>query len=203
MKRYEQSIRVITTFFAALLGLGLKNLLDPKFGPENVRWLCFLMSVFLFLRFLLGSNNHLWFEFVKPDLKPDEPRMAPRGRILNDFVFLIVFGLIGVAICYSSNVEEFLKRNLILTGVAFLWVIVYAVLGRSPKWQSEGDWSHWRWVNIIQFLSVLAILCCPLACTWSLYALAGIYFVIFVWDFWRQLDNLERNPSASDQVSRL
>jgi hypothetical protein len=194
VKRYEQSIRVITTFFAALLGLGLKNLLDPKFSPENARVPCFVMSVFLFLRFLLGSNNHLWFEFVKPDLTPSEPHIAFRGRILNDFAFLIVFGLIGVAICYSSNVDEFLKRNLVLTAVGFLWVFVYAGLGRSPKWQSKGDWSHWRWVNVIQFLSVAAIMFCPLAYSWSLYALAGIYFVVLGWDFWRQLDNLERNP---------
>lgn len=151
------------------------------------------MSVFLFLRFLLGSNNHLWFEFVRPDLKPEEPCMAPRGRILNDFVFLIVFGLIGVAICYSSNVDEFLKWNLFLTGVGFLWVIVYG-LGKSPKWQSKGNWGHWRWVNVIQFLSVLAVVFFPWEYYWSLYALAGIYFVIFGWDFWRQLDNLERHP---------
>lgn len=197
MKPYEQSIRVVTTFFAALLGLGLKNLLDPKtFGPENARWPCFLMSVFLFLRFLLGSNNHLWFEFVKPDPDPKAPRLALRGRIVNDFIFLIVFGLIGVAICYSRNVHEFLMWNLGLTGGGFLWVMIYAGLKKILKWKSQGNWSHWVWVNIIQLASVLAIMSCPLAYNWSLYALAGIYFLIFGWDFWRQLDILTETGSV-------
>jgi hypothetical protein len=148
VKRYEQSIRVITTFFAALLGLGLKNLLDPKaFNPANARWPCFLMSVFLFLRFLLGSNNHLWFEFVRPDLdrsrRSDEPPYVPppRGRVINDFVFLIVFGLFGVAICYSTTLDEFLDGNLLLTGVGFGWVVVYWIVGWIKEKSIQGEWN--------------------------------------------------------------
>lgn len=217
MKRYEQSIRVITTFFAALLGLGLKNLLDPEaFNPANARWPCFLMSVFLFLRFLLGSNNHLWFEFVRPDLDRskglNEPPYVPpsRGRVINDFIFLVVLGLLGVAICYSTSLDEFLDGNLLLTGVGLAWVVGYWIVGRmKEKSIQEGDWNYWGPLNLVQFASVLVIHClvpstglgtvpgCVArvlpgpAWDWSLLILFIVYLGVFVWDFVMQLRIVE------------
>ncbi len=62
MKRYEQSIRTITAFFAVLLGFGIKKLLDSGVELGGDKWPCFILSVLLFLRYLLGSANHLWLE---------------------------------------------------------------------------------------------------------------------------------------------
>src|SRR5437879_4207317 len=67
MRRYDQSIRVITAFFAALLGFGLKNLLDNKSLPSDMPAPCFILSVLLFLRFILGSANHYWYDYVNTD----------------------------------------------------------------------------------------------------------------------------------------
>lgn len=52
----EPGIRVITVFFAALVGFGLKHLADvtkcsaPDIYPH--RGICFVLAVLLFLRFL-------------------------------------------------------------------------------------------------------------------------------------------------------
>jgi hypothetical protein len=217
MKRYEQSIRVITTFFAALLGFGLKKLLDAEgFDPPNAQWPCFLMSVFLFLRFLLGTNNHMWVEFVCPDRGTESTFSADRKQVLNDFLFLVAFALIGIAICYSTTLDKFLKLNLLLTGLGLGWVIVYAVIGfvrsklfRRPGRASKGDWSHWGLVNLAQLSSILVVHCLIIprhwgtipwwpsffpgsAWDWSLSILVVVYVLIFAWDFLKQLEILEQ-----------
>jgi hypothetical protein len=210
MKRYEQSIRVITAFFAVLLGFGLKKLLDAEaFNPPNARWPCFLMSVFLFLRFLLGSNNHMWVEFVRPDRQegPDADENISHIshiQIFFDFFFLVVFGLIGVSICYSTNVDQFLNGNLLLTGIALGWASVYKVIGCARR-LPPGKWAYWFWVNLVQFFSIFMIyyLVIPMnwgtipgclsiflpgpAWDWSLFVLALVYLAIFSWDFLTQL----------------
>lgn len=213
MRRYEQSTRVITAFFSVLLGLGLKNFLDPDmFGPENARWPCFLMSVFLFLRFLLGSNNHMWFEFVRPDRQEGKDpevngSIVSRKQILRDFFFLLIFGLLGVSICYSTTVDEFLESNLRLTGIA-LAAGIFGVID-CIKRRFSGKWDHWRLVNFAQFFSILIVryfviprdwgtIPCWLsmvlpgpAWDWSLFILVVVYFGIFTWDFSKQLEVLK------------
>lgn len=217
MKRYEQSVRVITAFFSVLLGLGLKNFLDPKmFGPENARWPCFLMSVFLFLRFLLGSNNHMWVEYVRPDRQegPDAEENISHIhhiQIFFDFFFLVVFGLIGVSVCYSTTADQFLDGNLRLTGMALGWASFYRVLGLARGLPS-GKWAYWFWVNLVQFSCILIIcsLVIPLnwgvipywlsvflpgpAWNWSLFILVLVYFGVFTWDFLTQLKILKEGP---------
>ena len=67
-KRYEQSVRVATVFFSVVMGFGLKHILEPPTGhginPETDRWACFFIALLLFIRFLFGSANHLWDEYV-------------------------------------------------------------------------------------------------------------------------------------------
>jgi hypothetical protein len=70
--RYEPSIRAVTVFFAAVLGFGLKHLLDTDYTQKTAdiytyKWLFFLVAVFIFLRFLTGSANHLWLEYQKSE----------------------------------------------------------------------------------------------------------------------------------------
>ena len=224
MKRYEQATRVITAFFAVLLGFGLKKLLDQEeFTPANAQWPCFFMSVLLFLRFLLGSSNHMWFEFVRPDISQTSTFTASGIRILNDFIFLVVFGLIGVAICYSTTLDEFLKLNLLLTGVALIWVVVYAAIFKSRKRTREdaipeGEWGYWWWINLLQFSVVFAVLHLTTpnewgtilwpsyfpgeAWDWSLAALVIVYFVIFIIDFRKQLAVLDTSSPGAQPANR-
>jgi len=104
MRRYESSIRIITAFFAALVGLAVRYVIDGN-NPlsADLRWPCFLLSVFLFLRFLLGSANHLWYEYTK-----NEPAQVCRYSVGKDFGFLISFGCMAVAITFAKTLKEFL-----------------------------------------------------------------------------------------------
>src|SRR4051794_9994756 len=98
MKRYDQSVRVITAFFAALLGFGLKNLLDGRNLPQDVAGPCFVLSAILFLRFLIGSANHYWHDFLNTDSLP-ESKPAKPARVLWDFLVLILFGIVAAFTC--------------------------------------------------------------------------------------------------------
>jgi hypothetical protein len=165
MKRYESAIRVITAFFGVLLGFGLKRLLDnDSFDPHPAEIPCFVLAVLLFVRFLLGSSNHMWFEFVRPDLstKAGSAYPVPKLRILYDFSFLLIFGAIGMAICYSKKLDQFLDLNILLLAVALLWVVVYFIAAKvreafqkrsAPVPQAR--WSNWWWVNFAQLVAVL------------------------------------------------
>jgi hypothetical protein len=57
-------VRVFTVFFSALVGFGLKRLLDVQTPADFLidRRPCVILCVLLFLCFLTGSANHLWFE---------------------------------------------------------------------------------------------------------------------------------------------
>jgi hypothetical protein len=220
MKRYENAVRVITAFFAVLLGFGLKRLLDSTtFSPPNALWPCFFLSVLLFLRFLLGSTNHMWFEFVRPDLKQDSSFNASRTQLLNDFLFLVAFGLIGVGICYSQDLEQFLQLNLLLAGVGLTWVVAYAAAGvftrkvlKRNDAISKGQWGYWGWINLIQFAAVLTVKCLIIPADWgtvpwwpallpgdawdiSLLLLTLVYLVLLIVDVAFQLKNLEAAKS--------
>src|SRR5262245_31212461 len=108
LKRYEQSVRVVTAFYAVLLGFGLKNLVDGnslKSHGES-HWLLLILASLFFLRFLLGSANHLWIKYVSQD-----PQSISALGFLWDIIMLIVFGVIGLSICYADSVPTFLWRN--------------------------------------------------------------------------------------------
>lgn len=212
MKRYEQAIRVVTAFFSVLLGFGLKRLLDSSSFSPGTLVPCFLMSVFIFLRFLLGSANHMWFEFVRLDLAQDSKYKARRGQVLNDFGFLVVFGLIGMAICYSNNLEEFLERNLLLTFTGLIWVGIYALVGVVVGAKNRqgpiprGNWGYWGWVNLVQFLAVVVVylvvaqwpssLLSP-GWPWPLAILVVVYLFVLIYDLVKQLEILEKDIPAT------
>ena len=161
MKRYESAIRTVGAFFAVLLGFGLKRLLDsadPAFEPLGGQYLCFLLCVLLFLRFLLGSSNHMWFEFVRPDLKTDSTWQSRPWLVMNDFAFLIVFGIVCMAMCYSAQIAQtvgaphlatFLGFNAMLAAIAIAWGLAYEA--KVPG----GHWAFWVGINGVHLASVL------------------------------------------------
>src|SRR5262245_1292150 len=146
MKRYEQSIRVITALFATLLGFGLKHLLDSGFQPEHARIPCFLVALLVFLRFLLGSANHYWIEYVKPDMADNYVPDFSVVRVLFDFVALILFGVFGMNICYAETLPTFLYRLNWLAGAAVIWALVDLLRhGNSPR---DYLWFAWFLINL-------------------------------------------------------
>jgi hypothetical protein len=223
MKRYEQSVRVITAFFSVLLGFGLKALLDEASKgdgvmPAGTLWPCFFASTFLFLRFLVGSNNHMWREYVFPDGKADTNFQASKVGLLRDFTFLIIFGFFGVGICYARSLDTFLRLNLALLFFALIWVFVGVIYtsakGRGSATGVRTDqrrWWFWRWINLAQ----VAVVCVVIyfqnglaAGSWTgpcwlsslpplngMWLLAVCYAVLLLWDLWEQFEVLE---SAKD-----
>jgi len=120
--RYDPIVRVITAFFAALIGFGIKRLLDlddssvPELAPIKIP--CFLISVLLFLRYLTGSASHLWLEYVKHD-DPKRPWF-----FAFDIGFLILFGVLALCICYSDDLLDFFCWSATLNLSAVIWGLI-------------------------------------------------------------------------------
>jgi len=190
MKRYEQSVRVITAFYAVLLGFGLRRLLDNSSLGED-RWLYLILASLFFLRFLLGSANHLWFEYVSKN-----PVHVHEGWFLFDVFLLIVFGVIGLIICYESDTKGFLQWNCWLGGVATIGACVYWQRRRCDP--TSGPWTFWVWINLLQTGFALLVLILhtwvdtlpklpgwPVDATLALLSVA--YLILLLFDVSRQL----------------
>jgi hypothetical protein len=142
--RYEATIRAVTAFFAALIGFGLKQLLDVRYKPDmelSVYWLpCFITAVLLFLRFITGSANHLWMEYVKND-------PALKWSFAIDILFLAIFGVIAPLICYSDSLAQFLYLSAGLSLAALAWGLIGP---RIENRSEQGDWQVWLWIDGFQ-----------------------------------------------------
>ena len=160
------------------------------------------------------NSNHMWFEFVKPDMVVAAGFKAPRTQVINDFIFLLVFGLLGMAICYSRDLNHFLNLNAFFAAVGLAWIGVYAAVTRARAWLKRtspipaGPWQHFAWVNLVQLMAVMVTKCYVLplglgpvqwwpeflpapAWDWSLVSLVLVYFGLLVFDLWKQLTILE------------
>jgi hypothetical protein len=193
---YEQIIRVTTAFFSALIGFGLKHLLDIR--PEDAgdfardQWPCFILAVLLFLRFLLGSANHLWFEYVR---KP--PQRVHPGLLVWDLTFVILFGILASVICYSNTVIQFLFWSLTLLGVAIFWNIFDPFVRWLVDLRAAGNWTGpWLGINALQAISIGVAQCfhgCiikvvpSLESSWSVTVLVPIFAVCLLYDVIHQL----------------
>jgi hypothetical protein len=153
--RYDPSIRVVTLFFAAVLGFGLKNLLDTPNAKNPVeihtykgwtweiytyKWLFFLVATFIFLRFLTGSANHLWLEYQKY-MRHHQAR--DDVLVIVGFFWLTLFGCLGAFLCYADTAPHFFRR----AGYLLLATLAGSMtqwLGYKLKLTSPiGRWGDW------------------------------------------------------------
>jgi hypothetical protein len=162
--RYLQSITVVTLFFAALLGFGLNHLLETEHTEKGSiiadhRWGVFFVAVFIFLRFLTGSANHLWLEYVNDPR--DDRRKMDDVLFTWDLAWLTLLGCLGVAMCYSKEGYTFFIYTASLLLAALIWSILDWYSRRRQWRRGRGDWAHtWRahtWIllNAIQLYFVL------------------------------------------------
>jgi hypothetical protein len=152
-KRYGQCVRVFTVFFSALAGFGLKRLADRSDSwPALETWFCFAAALCLLLRFLFGSANHLWLDFlgdppVRKRKSGKNNQEMPRAMLL-DCLFLTGIGTVAVIMCYSPNVHSFLKWNrwlgLMAAGVVVVDLICRRRFGEKPRWL----WTWWLPLNL-------------------------------------------------------
>lgn len=199
-KIYEQTVRVFTTFFSALMGFGLKHLLDnPLQGAgRGERWWCFLIALMLLLRFLFGSANHLWDEYVRGtgDVKS-------RKLLMWDLLWIVAFGFLGLRMCYSADSSAFLFWNSVFGAVAAVVALIEAALRKCVRNDAGPWWTQWVFINAIHAacsvigwqayqqqgcgLEVLGV-------SLTLVALAVVGLVLLLWDVWHQLGALARTP---------
>lgn len=191
MRYPEPGIRVVTVFFAALVGFGLKHLADETARsagdsyPDDFS--CFVLAVLLFLRFLLGSANHLWHEHCFPAAK------ASKRKLGFDLLFLIVYGLIAVYICYAETLAQFFWRSVGLLIAAVIWSGLEELFNQHER--------RWAWWLLINGLQILAIVCVAswapdMGDLWFGYArwkviLLPVYFACLAADFQVQMKVLE------------
>jgi hypothetical protein len=149
--RYEQSIRVVTAFFAAVIGFGLKHLLDATQGGQISahKWPFFLVTIFLFLRYLLGSANHLWAEYVTGT---PEDKKWPNIRVVKDFAFLVAFGVLAATMCYAPSALQFYLQGIYLVLVAVAWVIIDFIFYLFALKTINIRWMFWLLLNGTQLI---------------------------------------------------
>jgi hypothetical protein len=192
VKRYEQSVRVITAFYAVLLGFGLKNLLDGKLVGEW-HWVLLIIASLFFLRFLTGSVNHLWVKYVSPAA----PSPICAAWFPFDVGLLMLFGVIGLVICYADTLDTFLWWNF---GLGVLATAGAAVYWARDEAESPGQsWGvFWAPINAAQAGLTLLFLCLHQALAMSsqgsppfvgfvLWGLAVVYFGALLLDLYFQL----------------
>jgi hypothetical protein len=138
----EAGIRAVLALFAAVLGFGLKRMLDGEPGATGYadlaayRWAIFTVVVALFARYLAGSGFHFVFEHARQS-RPDA------RSFVSDVMFLAAFGLIGLSICYAPNAHTLLMRIAFLNLLALIWTCA-----RANK--------TWRFYLPINLLSMVA-----------------------------------------------
>jgi hypothetical protein len=202
-------------FFAAVLGFGLKHLLDLDTQIANkpveiftykwlpYKWLFFLVAIFIFLRLLTASANHVWLEYQKyqrPYRRRDDLLLIVR------FSWLTIFGCFGAYLCYAGNPSQFFLRAAYLLAACFaasvlqvLWSPISQVLWSRLRWTtSVGKWA-WGWfsVNFSQLAAVVVIM--TLDRTWGsrLVWLAIVSAVILFVDFYWQLAEIKKKLPLS------
>ncbi len=200
-KRYEQTVRAYTAFFSAFMGFGLKAVIDHKeWGHE--RWVCFAITLPLFLRYLLGSSNQLWYEYVRED-----PSARLRSLILWDFCWLLTFGILGMVICYTNSVQGFLRGTAVFGLVATLGPLWDKWIKDRKGIQMNEFWFEWFRINaIFTFVALVTAIVyrngfgklqSVYGVDWSLIVLALASIAIMFFDLRHQLHVLE--PAETDR----
>ena len=200
-KPYEQCARAAVTFFSLLVGLAIKHFLDHAIRSDNPvlqhnRWIYFGIGVFIFLRYVIGSTNHLWQEYVRhATVKPSH--FNKETWFLIDLSFLMIFGLLGI---FAFSQTTVFKMHLWLFIYSFIGVMWTAVnnLFRDPN----NPWKFWGFVNgsqgVLLILSYLGHTFWPFSiiCQWDIWLF--LLFLgtlgLFYWDLSYQLKNLSDLP---------
>lgn len=199
---YEPTVRVLTVFFSALLGMGLKHLLGEgaqtdAFGED--RWPAFILALLLFLRFLIGTANHMTLEFSEKGLNG-----SSKWFLVRHASALVLFGVLALNICYSNFLGDFLVATMWFCGAAAAFNGFDYLLERRRVFKPEGDWlPEWFVQNGIQIESAIiawylhrhSYFESPipvLGYKTSLALLILVFTAICVWDFSHQLKVVEK-----------
>lgn len=174
----EPITRVVLTLFAAIIGFGLKkiieeNAIDSNFGVDN--WIIFLITLSLSVRFFIDSAVHTAVQYVQNN---------PAPNILNfiyDMLLLITLGTLIAFLCYADSPEVYLKLSILFFGLVIAWwaiewifwslpiglywiiinlahLAVYVVVFLKVSGSGDGIISAWYWYGILSASIVFLIL---------------------------------------------
>ncbi len=167
-KYLDSTIRVVTTFFAALVGFGLKRILDEGIVDSNdprsvngggailnwlfrntevaiVDWLSFILAVLLFLKFIIGSANHLYVEHIK-----NPPTNAHNVLVILELSSLTTYGIFATAMCYAGTPASFFWLACCLLSAAILWAILDILVRITFARSRAGNWWYFLLLNPVQ-----------------------------------------------------
>jgi hypothetical protein len=142
--RFEPGIRVVGALFAATIGFGMKHILDASEGTMAIhKWPLFATSLVFFLKFLVGSSNHLWYEHIDNSIN-----RHPNVLVILHITFLIIFGLFAAGMCYADSILQYHLIAILFLGIALAWNIVDFVVRRAVGDPPRGNWRFWIWTNL-------------------------------------------------------
>jgi hypothetical protein len=214
MNIFEPSIRIVQWFFGALIALSLTHLFRD--GHNNFHgniWPVFILTALLFTRYLIGSANHMWYEYIKHTTSPNDQPVIRHMKLFKDFAFLAFFGFLAVRTTDTATVESLLRWSMALLSVAVSWTFLDQPMTSMLSWRRIRNekptmrWRFWLRVNLVQLLCTLVVYC-----TWdclgqvrllwtrwsaSLLALCIVYAFLLLWDFHEQCKLLESTEASS------
>lgn len=212
---YEQIVKVYTAVFSVLVGISLKDLLTAnQFGPDLTGpHLAFGATVFLVIRFLIGSANHLWIESLEHASRSKGGHSAS-WSFISHLVALSFFGFLLIRICRSIEKKEILLWTAAFALLAALVaMLVVMTQRREPAFSL---WRKWFWIDLAQGLGFGAlwywfpeqpinIPMIPAPFSLVLVSMAAISFVGLVIDLHFQIKRLEdiANLPRPDETSKL
>jgi hypothetical protein len=167
----DQTIRVSTTLFAATIGFGLKHLLDSTVLGSD-QWPLFVTGILFFMKFLIGSANHLQFEYGSQQTCPPLSQLI---LVATDLLFLVTFGCLAAGMCYADSAAGFLVLGSTILFAAVFWGILDTILRKVTDTPPRGNWRFWIATDLVQLgIFVLALklenaglLQSPLIGSWS------------------------------------
>jgi hypothetical protein len=162
-------IQSVVAFYAAVIGFGLQNLLNPTVSEPNDPhklllqngWVCFLILASLALRLITGASIHLVVEHTGSRASPDRI-----GGVLLDVLTLMVFAPLLLQAAYATSVKTFFCWLCITILGSLLWFPINQLW--SPS-RSRKDWAFfWRndLIHLVGTVIAFAIFCMNPGLTW-------------------------------------
>lgn len=209
---FEQIVKVVLTTFTVFTGLALPayiseyvftkaNLDNFSADPSSLSfwhvwagdWHTwgFVALTALLLRYIMGSAVHLNFMYV-PATKADgkkRPRSTSVFLLFKDLSFLVIFGLIAIAIARAPNLASFMHRAMVFVAAGFIWSITDAAIrgaiGRVHANEKPGYfWIVWSFLDALQFVTTAAVVWLVPDPIWKAGIVAVAYTVFLFADVW-------------------
>lgn len=150
----EAGFRAILALFAALLGFGLKHILDlenkerlPDLSLElellvRHRWPLFIIASAMFARYFIGAAVHMTFEHIH------RAADTSRATLLQDVLFLGIYALIGMGVSYATSLTTAFLWLLVLNVFALLWTGFDRQVRKYQPLRGTAPWSFFVWINL-------------------------------------------------------